>query len=244
MLEGVLYIAIGDRYLAAAAESARSLRREMPRIPIALGSDVRTAPEPFDELVPIEDDDGYRAKNRGMAASPFGRTVMLDVDTYVARPLQPVFQLLDRFDMALAHAPNRITLPLEDVPESFPEFNTGVIVFGKSPVTDSVFDEWLVEYEKLLPFDPPSKDQPSFRRVAYRRADLRIATLVPEYNQRFTMAGYFNQPVSVLHGWADQKTYESVAALMEEAVPTWNARAVFASGRVFNSEGEEVGGFR
>jgi hypothetical protein len=239
--DGVLYVAVGERHLRVATTSARSVRRAMPEVPIALVSDVESAPEPFTHLVAAAGGDGYRAKITGMAASPFGRTVLLDADTWVARSLAPVFELLDRFDMALAHAPNRVTLPLDDVPESFPEYNTGVVAWRAGEATTRLLAEWLHEYDRLVASAPPSKDQPAFRRVAWASPDVRIATLTPEYNQRFQMAGYLNQPVTVLHGWVDEPTFQRIAGLMHGAVDGWDTNVVFADGELIDREGARLG---
>ncbi|MGD1716608.1 hypothetical protein [Dapis sp. BLCC M172] len=42
-------------------------------------------------------------------------------------------------------------------------------------------------------------DQPSFREALYH-SNLRVATLIPEYNCRFVMAGYVDREVKILHG--------------------------------------------
>jgi hypothetical protein len=239
MSRGVVYIAVGDRYVAAAQRSAESLKAVMPDCVVALATD-RPAPDVFDVTLPVAAGDGYRAKILGVIASPFDATIMLDVDTYVADDLSEVFALLERFDMALVHAPNRVTLDLEDVPSAYPEFNTGVVAFRRNAVTDRVLNRWLAEYDALLHRDPPSKDQPSFRRVAYHDPDVRIATLTPEYNQRFTMGGFFNQSPKVLHGWADPETYPRVVEAMRAQVGKWGARAVFINGKLFDRTGRQA----
>src|SRR5262249_37484843 len=132
MVEGVLYIARGDKYVDAAVESARSVRRGT-RVPIAIATD-NDAPAlaECDHALPLTETGGYRAKILGMIASPFDRTLMLDVDTYAAADLSELFEVLDNFDVAAAHAPNRVVLPLDDIPDSFPELNTGVISLRRS----------------------------------------------------------------------------------------------------------------
>src|SRR5262245_47820365 len=122
MADGVLYVARGERYVEAAAEPARSVRTAMPAARIAIATD-GPAPDGFDETIPLTEPDGYRAKILGMVASPFRRTLFLDVDTHVALDVSELFRVLDAFDVAAAHAPLRVTLPLDDVPEAFPELN-------------------------------------------------------------------------------------------------------------------------
>src|SRR5206468_5798153 len=100
----------------------------------------------------------------------------------------------------------------EDVPDAFPELNTGVIAFRRSEAVSRLLQTWLKEYDRLAPQKPPSKDQPSFRRAVYQATDVRLAVLPPEFNLRFWMAGFHNQPVRILHGWGSAKTYREVAA--------------------------------
>jgi hypothetical protein len=240
---GVLYVVIGDRdqYATAAARSATSLKRVMPDVSIAIVTN-RTVDGPFDHHIRIDETDGFRAKIRGMGKTPFERTVFLDADTFVLADISDAFELLGGFDMALVQAPIRVSLPLDDVPASFPEFNTGVVAYRNTPLVQSVLDDWLREYDDLLPRKPLTWDQPSFRRVAYRTAGLRIATLPSEFNRRFDFAGYFKGPIRVLHGWPLQKDgYGRIV----DALGTWSPDApmVFAGGRVFDSNGEQVADF-
>jgi len=58
------------------------------------------SPEAADKILPLLD-------------SPFNRTVFLDTDTQVCSEFFELFDLLDRFDLAVAHAPWRI--PATDV---------------------------------------------------------------------------------------------------------------------------------
>ncbi len=242
-MNGVLYAAVGERYLRAAEISARSVRRTNPTVRLAIAT-AGTAPGVFDTVLPLREDDGYRAKIVAMLSTPFARTLMLDADTYVAGDVSDLFGLLDRFDIALAHAPNRVVLPLDDVPEAFPELNTGVIAFRRSRRVKRLLRRWLREYERLQPMAPRSKDQPSFRRVAYTSSRVRLATLPPELNLRFRMGGSHNRPVRILHGWAEERVYEHVVALLNGRVEGWGHSAVFAGGKLFDRTGEVVGELR
>jgi hypothetical protein len=242
MVEGVLYVARRSQYLDAAVESARSVRRVSPRLPIAIATD-GDAPAEFDHRVTFSETDGYRAKIVGLLASPFERTLMLDVDTYAAADVSEVFQILDAFDVAAAHAPNRVVVPLDDVPDSFPELNTGVIALRRNESVTRLLQDWLDEYDRLVRSAPASKDQPSFRRVLYKATDVRLAVLTPEFNLRFWMAGYYNQHVRILHGWGDAETYRTVAALLNEPATSRRYRGVFIGHALLNKRGEVVGRF-
>jgi hypothetical protein len=231
---GVLYIAIGERYANAAVTSAQSVRRAMPNLAIAVASNA-VVDGPFDHQITVSEADGYRAKIVGMAQTPFERTLMLDVDTYVIADIGELFELLDRFDMALAHAPRRFVMRFAEVPAAFAEFNTGVICYRRTPAVSSLFDDWLAEFDAI-----GERDQAPFRRVAYRAPEIRIATLTPEYNQRFLMAGFFGQPTKILHGWASESGYRKAAKLMDAAV-AGPGMGVFAGHRVYDRHGRRYG---
>jgi hypothetical protein len=144
----VLYVAIGERCLESATFSARSLRAVMLNTKLAIVSDLPT-PALFDVALSLEERAGFRAKPLSMLRTPFSRTLFLDADTYVAADVADAFQLLDRFDIAAMHAPNRVSLPLADVPEAFPEFNIGVIAFRRNRRVRALLHEWLRQYDSL-----------------------------------------------------------------------------------------------
>jgi hypothetical protein len=242
MVEGVLYVACGERYVEAAVQSARSVRRTTPAVPIAIATD-STAPAEFDETIVLAEADGFRAKILGAIASPFDRTLLLDADTYAVGDISEVFRILDAFDVAAAHAPNRVVLVLDDVPDSFPELNTGVIALRRSETVQRLLHTWLDEYDRLAPLNPPSKDQPSFRRALFMTTDVRLAVLPPEFNVRFWKAGYYNQPARILHGWGDTDTYEQVAAVLNEPATSRRYRAVFIGRTLLGKGGQPIGRF-
>ena len=67
--------------------------------------------------------------------------------------------------------------------------------------------------------------------------------LPPEFNLRFWMAGYYNQPVRILHGWGDAETYRKVAALLNEPATSRRYRGVFIGRALLDKRGEVVGRF-
>jgi hypothetical protein len=240
---GVLYVVVGGRelYTGAVIRSATSLRRVMPDVSIAVASDT-TIDGPFDQHIAIQETDGFRAKILGMRQTPFEQTVFLDADTFVLADIGDVFELLERYDMALVHAQGRISLALDDVPACFPEFNTGVIAYRSTPLVQSALDDWLLQYGEMLPRRPKTQDQPSLRRVLYRTTDLRIATLTSEFNRRFDVPGCFHGQVRVLHGWPRHGiTFERIADALSAGLP--DSPMAFAGGRVFDRTGRQVADF-
>ena len=128
--------------------------------------------------------------------------------------LAELFVVLDAFDIAAAHSPSRAIYEVDGVPDAFPEFNTGVILFGGSPAIRAFFASWAETFTRYLErrasgevrwLRPADKrvhvlnDQGTFREALYR-SRLRVATLPPEYNCRFSAPGFVDGPVRILHG--------------------------------------------
>ncbi len=207
MEHGAIYIVTRNaRYLNLLASSVARLREVMPELPITVFSDL-PAEGPFDLVrVSSSERDGFFDKARLMSESPYERTVFIDSDIYVVEPFAELFRMLDRFDCALTHEEYLNTdwdnhCPRPDIPVSFPEFNTGLIAYRRSPKTLALFKAWGELYQRFL-YEHPSKpinDQPFFRAAAYF-SDARIATLGREYNCKFRGQGYLNGPVKLLHG--------------------------------------------
>jgi hypothetical protein len=217
MKQGVVYIAIGRECIGEALESAASLKHAMPACPITLFCDQVMDYAPIDSVVPIEGSSwGPAVRIDMIGSSPYERTLFLDSDTYISGDLSELFSLMDHFDLAAAHAPVRASYQLDAVPDSFPEYNGGVILFRQSPSVRALFSKWADYYRRDLDRlrrseirwrRPPERmfyhgdlpDQPTLREALYS-SDLRIATLPPEYNCRFSLPGFVDGQVKILHG--------------------------------------------
>jgi hypothetical protein len=213
MDEGLLYIATGDeKYVEEARTSAQSARDHVPGVSTALIADRTVDADVFDVTLTLEDPEyGFIDRVDAMTRTPFEKTLYLDTDTYVCGDLSDVFDLLDAFDIAAAHAPGRrydLTGgaveggPGADIPESFPNFNCGAIAFRDTEETRALLDRWADTYRDHLDEAPDVNDQPAFREAVYE-SDLRVATLPPEYNCRVPFKGYVKQEVKLIHGESD-----------------------------------------
>ncbi|MCP4383002.1 MAG: hypothetical protein GY798_16535 [Hyphomicrobiales bacterium] len=210
-----VYVATGEKYVEEARRSADSCREQMPSSRIALFTPDDCDARGFDEVVPFGSefkDDPFELKIAGIASAceTVGPcAVFLDSDTYVIGDVTDLGEILDRFDLAAAHAPIRLqsnerpqmSVFLSGAPRSFPEFNTGVIAFRCSAAVQQLFLTWLELYrEQLAKFSPlRTHDQPSFREVTYK-SDLQIATLPLEYNCVFWRPMGLCGAVKILHG--------------------------------------------
>ncbi|MGH7197658.1 MAG: hypothetical protein ACREH5_02825 [Candidatus Omnitrophota bacterium] len=250
--QGVVYVATGAAYFEEACRSAESLKQRSPRLPITLFSDQKAKKGLFDDVVPVSDAHfGCRDKIAYMRMSPYERTLYLDTDTYVCGDLSDLFSLLEHFDAAAAHAPNRRGYSGQGAPESFPEFQGGVLLFKRSAAVLDLLDRWLKAYEAHSAIGAagvPQRgyehkqlkvyDQPLLRELLYR-STLRVATLPPEYNCRVGSRGYVCDEVKVLHG----RHYPDLAGLARKINATRGRRLFMISGksvRVVPSDREVV----
>lgn len=187
-MNGIVIPVSGEKAEAEANEAVAQIRVVWPEIAIK---------------IPI-----YRPQNPtmlvkvlGFRDSPFERSILMDADTWLIEPVPELFDVLDYFDIALAHAPWREVYPV-GIPLAFPEHNIGVVAFKKSKALDAFVEKWRDNFlqdnmerstERKVSWFPA---QASFRRTLYE-SSLRICTLPPEYNWRGT--GYVHHPVKIVH---------------------------------------------
>ena len=181
MRDGVLFVATGDGYRILARRAAESVARVCPGLPIDLHTDAPAEPGVFASVTVIPDP-WFRSRIDAMAATRFERTLHLDADVLAVADLRDVFEVLERFDVALAqdqarNSPAAQVTWRRPLPPAFPQFNGGVIAYRRSPEVLGFLRLWA----DTLRESGMRKDQPSLRELLWL-SDLRIATLPPEYN--------------------------------------------------------------
>ena len=203
---GILYVASGKRFIAEAIQSAKSVKKAMPDIPIAIFLDDKYTfhLDNFDYIEILENPTySLRDKIIPLTRTPFEKTVFLDTDTFMIEPIPEAQVLLERFHIACAHAPVRSVSEVEDCPEAFPEVNTGVIFYRRCNEVISLFKEWLSLYD-LESREKKTKvqNQPSFRKALYDNVQIDLCILTPEYNLRVNQSFFIggNAKVKILHG--------------------------------------------
>lgn len=244
MTSGAIYIITQDpRYVGLLENSAASLKRAMPGLPITAFSQFPIESPCIDSVVRVSPSrDGCYDKARLMLESPYERTLFIDADTYVLEPVDELFALLDHFDCAATHEEYLNTdwdnrYPRRDIPASFPEYNTGILAFNRSDRVRSVLGQWSVLYEDFLRTHPNEaiNDQPFFRAAVYF-GSVRIATLSREYNCKFRGQGYLNGRVKILHGHVN---FQLPQAQVERVTRVMNASKlprVYIAGKVFEQK--------
>jgi Nucleotide-diphospho-sugar transferase len=178
---GVIFAATGPGYVKMARNAAESVRRHCPGLPIHFFTDTDAPARCFDHVTRLEHP-WRRSKIDAMIAAPFERTLFLDADVFVVADLSEIFDVLDRFDIALAHDQERNsrharTIWRKSFSPSFPQFNSGVIAYRRTEPVIGLMRAWR---DAVRDNDMP-RDQAALRELLWS-SDLRIATLPPEYN--------------------------------------------------------------
>lgn len=182
---GVILIAAGAPYARAASRAARSVRVHAPSLAVDLFTDApEFAEDVFDQIHPLEGPH-KRSKVDHVHRSRFARTLYLDTDIRVVKDISEMFAVLDRFDIALAHAHARNREETKTVwrikmPDAFPQVNGGVMLFKSSPAVLELLRAWGPAYHSA----GFKKDQVTLRELLWL-SDLRIHILPPEYNVRY-----------------------------------------------------------
>ncbi|MDQ2090689.1 hypothetical protein [Marimonas arenosa] len=185
MEKGVIYVATGAGYRALAEASARSLNAVQPELAVDLFTD---DPEDvqdglFDRVHRIADPHP-RSKLDCMAQTRFARTLYLDCDTLVLAPLGDLFDVLERFEMALAHDMRRDTALIREgleaeTPYAFPQMNSGVVLYRRSDRVTGFLLDWARRFAEAQ----VDRDQVILKDMLWR-SDLRFYVLPPEFNLR------------------------------------------------------------
>lgn len=197
---GILYFAKGSPFVEEATVSARQTKSVMPDCPITIVADREPADDCFDRVLLDETDFLKRDKPKAMQRTPYERTLYLDTDIYLERPVWELFDILEDFDVAirpdrnLAHIPKDADAPVDGVPPGVPEFNGGVIAYRDAP---SVM-EFLADWESRC---RPGHDwdQRTLRPALYH-SDTRICPLEHRYNCMYQADNTVDGEVKVFHG--------------------------------------------
>lgn len=224
MTTGVLYFSGGNlSYLQNAVLSAKSVKVFAPNLSVSLiyDFDERAVRQidlsVFDEIRKIQSMDKvpkhlsgkmrpFLGKIQSLSQSPYDRTLFLDVDTRLRSPIGDLFLLLERFDMVMAPGP-QTQLPRNDldyissVPSSFPELNTGVILYRKNPKVYHLFRRWERIFRtnegNLFRWHGEGGDQVALRYLIWNSPNISLYLFSSQgfpnlYNYRWKLGKNFN----------------------------------------------------
>lgn len=207
MKNGILYIVSDlDRKANRINElqhSVNSLKKLHPKMPVALFTNKDPGLKNID-VVKIIEMNSVRIKQDVLQNSPFINTLYVDCDTAFTSPIEESFGLMERFDLATTHdlirkdpKKSKKWQPYADVPDGFPEFGGGVIMFKKSKRIDMFFSVWRRNFHSWVEATGEIRDQPSFRVSLWECSNLRMYVLPPEFNHRTKK--YNNIKIRILH---------------------------------------------
>lgn len=197
MEKGAMYIATDRDFLEEALISIKSLKKQN-NLPVTVITDLEVDSELVDNVIEPEEvrsEESDKVYNIGL--SPYEKTIFLDTDTYIVDNLQPLFEVLEKYDVAMTHNPERKSQAVEGVPDSFPELNTGVISFKANQKTENLFKNWKKQYVGRN--YESHKDQPAFRKALFK-TDIKHTVLPSEYNCRHALPGFLNEKAKIFHG--------------------------------------------
>jgi hypothetical protein len=177
--KGIVFATTTPSYTMMARKAARNLRLVDPDLDIDLFTDQNIDDPIFSKVISLEGK-GARPKMEAMRRSRFDLTLTLDSDVIAIAPFREVFDLLERYDLAIAHAntrPKSMGMDAADIPRAFPLYNSGVVAIRKSAATQTILHDW----ERAWRTGHLKADQPSLRRLLWN-SDLRLCPLPSEYN--------------------------------------------------------------
>jgi len=228
--KGVLYIASGKKYVDEAKSSAQSLRRQMPDIQITIATSDNVDSDLFNNVIDYESeypDIGKSIITPELMA--YDKTLFLDTDTYIAKPIDELFEILEDYDMCFARGNGSISLPKPY--DAWKEFNTGVVGFRTNDKVASFLKKWGENYDKLLEETKITRDQPAFG-VSIFESDLRYFVLPRRYNCRLPRGGYVGDDIKIGHGRLDGFNLDLKHAV--EQLNQRNGTRIFTIKRTWN----------
>jgi hypothetical protein len=202
---GILYVATGQRYIEEMLFSAQSVKAVMPNFPITVftndPSNKKVLKSKFIDSIHLLEDSSfsYGDKIAPMLESPYDETLYLDTDTVMIENCEDIFAPLKCCDLAVTHNAYRVEFSFEEIPSSFPAYNTGVIAFGNTSRFRSFVRCWKDAYKIFA--GKTLEDQPSFRHCVYH-SNIDLHILPGEYN-------FFPYFPSFIGGYASVKIVHS-----------------------------------
>ncbi len=201
---GIIYYATGTKYINQALRSAESLKKHN-NLPVTIYSD-REIDSPYvDNVIAISSSEyPFYDRINYFKQTPYPKTLYLDTDTYIVGDIGPVFDMLDRFEVVAAFNESRDTAASHtkfdtldlDVPETFPEYQCGVIGYKNTGPIQDLLNDWQTRYE---PYKTSHVlDQPHFREALFNN-EVAIGTLPTEYNVLLNFSGYLHSTPKLLH---------------------------------------------
>lgn len=197
------------KYCKEAETSAKNFREYSNNVNFILYTDLNFSSDSFDNIINIPNlipkgktefgwSEGkfyFENKIKILSNTNYEKNLYLDGDIKTLVNIDCMFDMLDKFDIIVAHDTCRSTKwsDVFNIPLCFPDFNCGLFFYKKS-TTKNFFEQWQSNFK----IQPQPHDQPSFRKSLWD-SNLRFYILPPEFNYR---PKKFNnrQDIAIIHG--------------------------------------------
>lgn len=213
-MDGVVYLASGSSYIREAEKSAKSVKQHNPALRTAVFSDGPVCSDTFDKVIrlerPIETMGDSLLSEKQIL---FDRNLYLDTDTYVSDDITSLFHILEDYDFGVAENPGaagagswnkdiyrdmRMTFPT-----SFPEFNSGVVLYKDCDAVRELFIRWHNLYDGIdTSMVSHDTNQPALRAALYDE-EINFITLRDEYNFQMNLHRCANGKIKIFHNSGD-----------------------------------------
>lgn len=209
MSREIAFVGFGLEYLAMAVHAARGLRENSPGIQTLCITNLPVQAllenHPFDRVVYEDrpDSENRLAKVRAFEHMEADAGGLLDTDLEIVADLNPVFRMLDRFDVLLhaARYPTKYEFLIDrDLPSVFfPQFYGGFLFFRRNEAVRRFFASW----EERLVESAIRRDQPALQRAVWDNPDLKTLALntvwgaTDEEAERHILLG--REPMRIVH---------------------------------------------
>ena len=208
---GYLYIAFGsNKFVAEAEVSVDTLRRVDRESHVTFvyeaGMDIdQEFLDRFDHVVSVADANTHEVSfkvSQMYKETPYEESLFVDTDTYFIDSCRPVFETLESYDMALAHATHDLNPAVVDGEElaACTPYNTGLFAFRRNEKVEDFFTLWNdIFRERYKDVDRRGADQPPFVS-ALAQCQARCCILSNLWNARFVYPETYDGLVKMLHG--------------------------------------------
>lgn len=182
---GIVLCAMGDQKFVTMCETLiRDINALMPDVPVFVYTDRDTilGKNIWLHRGEFRREEKHVCKIESCRKSPFERSIFVDVDSRIVRPIQELFDLVSNHDIGLCHSDGRaIMRDAEWTPqETGLPLSSSTLVFRRSPKIDRLFSRWLEVYKtRELPWTRGDQDCLSY--VLHKDESIRYAVLPHEY---------------------------------------------------------------
>lgn len=232
MRKGVLYfltyeekapckkpLTVINTYYQWCIRSAKGIRKYMPDLEIVLYTNLRKElirEKYFDNVIYSlgEVEDLWTYKYECILDSPYDITLHLDADTLICDEFTELFDLMDRFDLALPLNPWYLLDKPKGLPMSFPTFAGGCMVWKKNKRMRQFFER----VKELVIKRTKRADEPWIRKALYE-SDVRYTILPWEYSCCYLLPGVMNGKAKILQGKGDYIEEDAILLNSEREDP-------------------------